>query len=46
MPLPVAQRHFLTQLAISVKGPFNRFFHKPSNVSFSNNPIGHKLAKK
>ena len=39
MPATVAQRHYFTQLAIPMKGFFNRFFHKPGNVSFSNKPI-------
>lgn len=39
MSATVAQRHYFTQLAIPMKGFFNRSFHKPCNVSFSNNPI-------
>jgi hypothetical protein len=39
MPATVAQRHYFTQFAIPMKGFFNSFFHKPGNVSFSNEPI-------
>jgi hypothetical protein len=39
MPATIAQRHYFTQLAIPVKGLFNRFFHKPGNVSFGNESI-------
>ena len=39
MPETIAQRHYFTQLAIPVKGFFNRLFHKPGNVSFGNEPI-------
>ena len=39
MPATVAQRHYFTQLAIPMKGFFNRFFHKPGNVSFGNELI-------
>jgi hypothetical protein len=39
MPAPISQRHYLTQLAISMKGFFNRFFHKPGNVSFGDESI-------
>ena len=46
MPATVAQRHCFTELAIPMKGFFNRSFHKSENVSFTNKPIKHKNAKK
>jgi hypothetical protein len=46
MPATVAQRHYFTQLAIPMKGSFNRFSHKPGNVSFGGKSIQHKIAKK
>ncbi len=46
MPATVAQRHYFTELAIPMKGFFNRLFHKSENVSFTNKPIKYKNAKK
>jgi hypothetical protein len=46
MPATLAQRHCFTELAIPMKGFFNRLFHKSENVSFTNKPIKHKNAKK
>ena len=46
MPATVAQRHYFTELAIPMKGFFNRLFHKAVNVSFTNKPIKYKNAKK
>ena len=39
VPATIAQRHYFTQLAITMEGFFKRLFHKPGNVSFSNEPI-------
>jgi hypothetical protein len=39
MPATIVQRHYFTQLAIPMKGSFNRLFHKPGNVPFGNEPI-------
>ena len=46
MPAAVAQRDYFTQSAIPMKRSFNRFFHKPGNVSFSNESIFGKIATK
>ena len=39
MPATIAQRHYFTQLAITVKGSFKRLLHNLDNVSFGNEPI-------